>query len=54
MWQLEQLQLLQQKDPQLVHDAINQLLNGNDELKRQLVVGAYLDDQINLGKAAEL
>jgi predicted HTH domain antitoxin len=53
-WELRQLSKLVQHQPQMVESALNKLLAEDDELRWALVVGAYLDEEINLGKAAEL
>lgn len=53
-WTYDQLNKVRQYRPELVDDAIEELLKRQAELWRLVVVGAYLDEQINLGKAAEL
>lgn len=53
-WMYDQLNKVRQYRPELVDSAIEELLARQDELHRLIVVGAYLDEQINLGKAAEL
>ena len=53
-WALEQLTRLARHRPELVSAALNRLLSEDPELRWALVVGAYLERQINLGKAAEL
>jgi predicted HTH domain antitoxin len=53
-WQLDQLTRLYQHRPELVSAALQRLLTDDPELRWGVVVGAYLDQQINLGKAAEL
>ncbi len=53
-WQLDQLARLYQWRPELVSAALQRLLTDDAELRWGVVVGAYLDQQINLGKAAEL
>ena len=54
MWHLNQLVRLQEIDPELVNEALEDLLGRNQELREKLVIGAYLNEEINLGKAAEL
>ena len=54
MWELQQLQELEQTDPELVQKAIEKLLDNDLSLKWKVVVGAYLQERINFGKAAEL
>lgn len=53
-WEFEQLTRLYQRRPELVSTALHRLLAEDTELRWSLVVGAYLDRQINHGKAAEL
>ena len=53
-WAFEQLTRLSQRHPELVGKALHRLLAEDPELRWSLVVGAYLDRRINLGKAAEL
>ena len=53
-WVLEQLTRLHQQRPELVQVALERLLGENEELRWALVLGAYLDRRISLGKAAEL
>jgi len=54
IWQLEQLSKLHDTDPGSVELAIDELLDEKPDLREKVVIGAYLDDQISLGKAAEL
>ena len=51
---LEQLVKLYDQRPKLVNRAITRLIQDDQELGWSLVVSAYRDGQINLGKAAEL
>lgn len=53
-WQLEQVVKLSQQQPNLVSRAFDNLFRENQELWHAVIVGAYLDREINLGKAAEL
>ena len=53
-WTINQLQKLQKEQPHLVDSALRQLLHENKQLAWSLVVNAYLEEEINLGKAAEL
>ena len=53
-WELDQLVRLYQRRPELVTAALDRLLAEDEELRWAVVVGAYLDGQISLGKAAEL
>jgi predicted HTH domain antitoxin len=53
-WELEQLTRLYHRRPDIVNSALRRLLAEDAELQWSVVLGAYLDQQINLGKAAEL
>ena len=53
-WVIEQLSKLRQRRPELVDAALDQLLTTDPDLRWAVVVGAYMDQKINLGKAAEL
>lgn len=53
-WTYDQLNKVRQYRPDLVDNAIEEFLNQQTELWKLVVIGAYLDEQINLGKAAEL
>lgn len=53
-WLLRELVQLQEKQPELVNPAIERMLAEDDRLRWALVIQAYLDRQINLGKAAEM
>ncbi len=53
-WALKQLIKLYDQRPELVNRAVTRLIQDDQELGWSLVVGAYRDGQINLGKAAEL
>ncbi|MBI5034508.1 MAG: hypothetical protein HZB51_28630 [Chloroflexi bacterium] len=53
-WQLAQVLKLSQQQPNLVTRALDDLFHEHADLWRAVVVGAYLDREINLGRAAEL
>ncbi|MBI5301105.1 MAG: UPF0175 family protein [Chloroflexi bacterium] len=53
-WALTELVKLQQRQPDLVQSALEKTLRENGDLQWSLVVNAYLDEIINLGRAAEL
>lgn len=53
-WQLNQVLKLSRQQPDLVDRALDDLFHAHADLWRAVVVGAYLDREINLGKAAEL
>ncbi len=54
MWQIKQLERLHEVEPDAVDMIIMDLLERESELREKLVIGAYLDGDINFGKAAEL
>ncbi len=53
-WWLEQLTKLSWHRPDMVTTALNHLLSQDRELRWTMIVEAYMDEQINLGKAAEM
>jgi len=54
MWQLRQLEKLAQLEPDLVASALEELCRSQKPLREKLVIGAYLEGEISLAKAAEL
>jgi predicted HTH domain antitoxin len=54
MWQLKQLEKLREIEPDVVDGAIQMFLEKEIVLKEKLIIGAYLDGDINFGKTAEL
>ena len=54
MWQLKQLEKLREIEPDVVDGAIQMLLEREIALKEKLIIGAYMDGDINFGKTAEL
>jgi len=54
LWQIKQLEKLSETDPDIVDEMIHRLQESNPIRHEKLVVSAYLDKDINLGKAAEL
>ncbi len=53
-WTYNQLLKIRQYRPELVDRIVEELLARQNELRWLVVVGAYMDEEINLGKAAEL
>jgi predicted HTH domain antitoxin len=53
-WEIEQLFKLSERQPELMAQAIRRLMQDDEHIRWSVVVGAYRDEQINLGKAAEL
>jgi len=53
-WEIDQLFKLHDQQPGLMEEAIRRLMREDQAIRWSMVVGAYQDEQINLGKAAEL
>ncbi len=53
-WAMKQLARVRETRPELVDRAVAGLLQADGELRWSVVLSAYLDHEINLGKAAEL
>lgn len=53
-WTFDQLTKLHKRQPKLVANALQSMIANNSDLAWSLVVSAYLDEEINLGKAAEM
>jgi predicted HTH domain antitoxin len=53
-WELNQLCKLSEAHPDIAEEALQTLWEQRPELLRRVVIGAYLDQQISLSKAAEL
>ena len=53
-WQIRQLEKIGEIEPALVDEAFERLLAQEPTLREKIVISAYLDGDINLGKAAEL
>jgi predicted HTH domain antitoxin len=54
VWLVDELPRLYRERPDLVHPLLHRLLTESEELRWSLVVRAYQERHINLGKAAEL
>ena len=54
LWEVEALKKIGQIHPEIVREAIKYLWEKNPKLYKAVVVNAYIDGEINLGKAAEL
>jgi predicted HTH domain antitoxin len=54
IWQLRQLEKLSEVDPMMVTTALEELIRCHHTLRDKLVIGAYLDGEVSLAKAAEL
>jgi predicted HTH domain antitoxin len=53
-WAFAHLTKLHKQQPKLVDNALQKMIEDNPDLAWSLVVSAYLDEEINLGKAAEM
>jgi predicted HTH domain antitoxin len=53
-WEVEQLLKLRERQPDLIEPALRRLVEENEDIRWSVIVGAYQDRQINLGKAAAL
>ena len=53
-WTFIHLTKLHKQQPKLVDDALQKMIESNPDLAWSLIVSAYLDEEINLGKAAEM
>ncbi|MBN1907842.1 MAG: hypothetical protein JW927_22390 [Deltaproteobacteria bacterium] len=54
MWQLKQLEKLRELEPDVVDGAIQMFLEREIALNEKLIIGAYMDGDINFSKTAEL
>lgn len=53
-WGLDKLLKLRRTRPGLVDAAVKQLVESDEKIRWSVVISAYQDREINLGKAAEL
>jgi predicted HTH domain antitoxin len=53
-WEVEELHKLSKIQPDIVDAALKELWQRNPALYKAIVINTYLDEKINLGKAAEL
>jgi predicted HTH domain antitoxin len=53
-WQIKQLEKMSETDPSVIDDVIHHFQASDPARLEKFVIGAYLDQDINLGKAAEL
>lgn len=53
-WEIDQLFKLRERQPGLIEPVLHRLAREEEDVYWSMVVGAYQDGQINLGKAAEL
>ena len=53
-WEVEELSKLSKIQPEILEVALEELWQRNPSLHKSVIINAYLDEKINLGKAAEL
>ena len=53
-WTFAHLTKLHKQQPRLLDAAFQKMITSNSDLAWSLVVSAYLDEEINLGKAAKM
>ncbi|OGW14142.1 MAG: hypothetical protein A2035_02650 [Nitrospirae bacterium GWA2_42_11] len=53
LWEIEELDKISQSKPEEIKYALYKFFDDNPEIKRAVVINAYLDEKINLSKAAE-
>ena len=53
-WEVEELYKLSKIQPDILEIALKELWQRNPVLYKSVIINAYLDEKINLGKAAEL
>jgi predicted HTH domain antitoxin len=53
-WEVEELYKLSKIQPEILEVALKELWQSKPALYKSVVINAYLDEKINLGKAAEL
>jgi predicted HTH domain antitoxin len=53
-WEVEELYKLNQIQPDILEVVLKELWQRNPALYKSVIINAYLDEKINLGKAAEL
>jgi len=53
-WEIEELCKLVKIQPEILEAAFKELWQRNPALYKSVIINAYLDEKINLGKAAEL
>lgn len=53
-WEVEELYKLSKIQPDIIKVVLKELWQRNPALYKSVIINAYLDEKINLGKAAEL
>lgn len=53
LWEIEELDKISQSRPTEIKHALNKFFEDNPDIKRAVIINAYLDKKINFSKAAE-
>ncbi len=53
-WEMEQIEKISRENPAIFERVLPQLWKLAPDLQQSVVIGAYLDNQISLAKAAEM
>jgi len=53
LWEIEELDKISQSRPDEIKHALNKFFENNPDIKRMVIINAYLDKKISLSKAAE-
>ncbi|MEA2055066.1 MAG: UPF0175 family protein [Candidatus Thermoplasmatota archaeon] len=53
-WAFEELRKLDEMQPEAIDEILKEIRVKNPDIFKSLVIGAYIDEKINLSKAAEL
>jgi len=54
IWVLDELKKISEIQPEIIKNLLGEIRRSNFDLYKSIVVGAYVDGRISLGKAAEL
>lgn len=54
LWEVEELKKLSEIQPEVVEDGLKALWDKKPILHKKVVINAYMDGKVNLGKAAEI
>jgi len=53
-WEVEELRKIGENQPEVIEVALKDLWKNRPELYKSVIINAYIDEKINLSKAAEL
>lgn len=54
LWEVEALKKVGELQPEIIEEILEDLWRRRPELYRSVIINAYIDERINLGKASEL